>query len=127
MVQQAWQWLKHLIMLATRLPKMATDDSKLNYLSTWDIDQLVTTDSISVGSGATAIYTITGNVPIPEFEVQFKPTGSTFWYQMGMSSSSATVATTFMAYSYISGSSIFINAPSAGTARYFVWADKVNY
>lgn len=106
---------------------MAVDDSKLNYLSTWDIDQLLANETIPVGSGATAIYTIPDSVPLPEFEVQFQPTGSSFWYGMGTSSSAGTLATQFTAYSYISGSSIFINAPSAGNARYFVWADKVNY
>lgn len=106
---------------------MATDDTKLSYLSTWDIDQLLDTDTKSVGSGDTAIYTITGQFPIPEYEVQFQPTGSTFWYEAGMSSSNGTVAGSFTFYSYINGSSIFINAPTAGTARYFVWADKINY
>lgn len=127
MVQQVWQWLKVVLMWLMPSTSMPVDNSKLNYFSEWDIDQLLANKDIAVGSGATAIYTISGNVPIPEYEVYFKPTGSTFWYQMGTSSSLGTIATTFTAYSYISGSSIFINAPSAGTARYFIWADKVNY
>jgi hypothetical protein len=127
MAQRVWRWLKAVIALVTRLPNMAVDDSKLYYLSQWDIDQLLATNSIAVGSGATAIYTISGDVPLPEYEVQFMPTGSTYWYEMGTASSDGTLAGTFTVYSYISGSSIFINAPTAGIARYFVWADKVNY
>lgn len=106
---------------------MTVDNSKLNYYSAWDIDQLLDTDTVLIGSGDTAIFTITGSTSIPEFEVQFKPISSTYWYAMGTSSTDGTVANTFTVYSYISGASIFIHAPVAGTARYFVWADKVNY
>lgn len=107
---------------------MTIDPAKISYSSTWDIDQLLATDTVTVGSGVTAIYTIPSTaVPIPTYAVQFQPTGSTFWYDAGMSSSNGTAAGVFTFYSYISGSSISINAPSAGKARYFVWADKVNY
>lgn len=106
---------------------MAVDNDKLNYYSAWDIDQLVASDTVLVGSGATAIYAITSPITLPEFEVQFQPTGSTLWYEVGESSTNATLAGLFTFYSYISGSSVFINAPGAGTARYFIWGDKINY
>lgn len=106
---------------------MTVDNSKLNYYSAWDIDQLIATDTVLVGLGDTAIFTITGQITVPEFQVQFKPISSTYWYEMGTSSTDGTVGNTFTAWSYISGSSVFMHAPSAGTARYFVWGDKVDY
>lgn len=109
---------------------MAVDPTKIAYSSGWDIDQLVTTNTgspTSIGSGSTAIYTITGTVALPDFKVQFKPTGSTFWFEPGTSSTNGTVAGEFTFSTYISGSSIFITTSTAGTARYFVWADKFNY
>lgn len=106
---------------------MTTDNDKLVYDSRWDIDQLVATDTVTVGVGTTAIYTITSEVQLPEFEVQFKPTGTTLWRQAGVSSTDGTLGaqTTFSAH--ISSGVIYINTDTAGTARYFVWADKVNY
>jgi hypothetical protein len=106
---------------------VTVDDTKVNYYNGWDIDQLLVSDTIAVGAGSTAIYTISGVITLPEYEVQFQPTGSTFWYQEGQSSSDGTLANLFTFWSYINGASIFINVPSAGTARYFVWADKFNY
>lgn len=109
---------------------MAVDSTKIGYSSTWDIDQLIATNTdnpTSVASGSTAIYTITGSVTLPDFKVQFKPTGSTFWFEPGTSSTNGTVAGEFTFSSYVSGSSIFITTSTAGTARYFVWADKFNY
>lgn len=106
---------------------MTTDNTKLNYFSRWDIDQLIATSTVAIGSGTTSIYTIPSTNPIPEYEVQFQPSGSPYWYGMGTSSTNGTLAGTFTPYSYISGTSLSIVAPIAGNARYFVWADKVNY
>lgn len=109
---------------------MTVDSTKIAYSSGWDIDQLIATNAdnpLAVGSGSTAIYTITGAVSLPDFKVQFKPTGSTFWFDCGTSSTNGTIAGIFTFSSYISGSSIFINTSTTGIARYFIWADKVNY
>lgn len=100
------------------------DDSKLIFSSSWDIDQLVDTGTAAVGgAGETTIYTFTGDAPV--FEVQFKPSGDTRWYSAGMNSTSDTTAGLFYFTPYISGSTIKIHTESAGTARYFIWADKV--
>lgn len=127
MEHTVWQSLKQDLMFQRRLVKMARDDTKLNYYSGWDIDQLLTTNSVSVSTGANAVYAVPSSNPIPVFEVQFKPIGSTFWYRPGTSSTNGTVAGEFTVYTYISALTIFINTTVPGTARYFVWSDKVNY
>lgn len=111
---------------------MAIDDTKISYSNTWDIDQLIATAEVSVGTAAVAIYTFTTANP-PYFEVQFKPTGSSKWFQPGTNSTNNLEAGLFSFKVYISGSSIFIDVDggssgiTGGTARYFVWSDKVNY
>jgi hypothetical protein len=103
---------------------MSVNDSQLNYYSEWDIDQLVASDTISVGSGVTAIYTIpSALLPIPVFEVQFKQ--GSVWYQAGQYSTDGTFANGQVFYSYIQNGKIYVNAPATGIARYFVWSDTV--
>lgn len=104
---------------------MTVDSNKIAYYSGWDIDQLLTNTEVAVGSGDTALYSTL--IPLPEYEVQFKPTGSTYWYQAGTASTDGTTTNLFTFYSYITGSSIHIKTTSTGTARYFVWADKIDY
>lgn len=107
---------------------MSVDDTKLNYLSSWDIDQLVDTDTISVGSGATAVFTITS--PLPSsivYEIQFQPGDSGPWYQAGEYSTDGTLANSASFYTYINAGQLFINTPVTGKARYFVWSDKIDY
>lgn len=100
------------------------DDSKLIFSSAWDIDQLVASGEVAVGgSGETTIYTFTGSAPV--FEVLFKPTGSTRWYHAGMNSTDNTTTGLFFYTPYISGQNIRVHTESAGTARYYVWADEV--
>lgn len=109
---------------------MTVDATKIAYYSGWDIDQLVATNTdnpTTVGSGSTAIYTISGAIALPDFKVQFKPTGSAFWFDTGTNSTDGTIAGVFVFSSYISGPSIFITTSTGGQARYFVWADKFNY
>lgn len=60
-----------------------------SYLSTWDIDQLVDSNeiTISVGAGATFMPTINSttvnvaNVNFPVCEVNFKAEGQSVWHQ----------------------------------------------
>lgn len=106
---------------------MTPDDTKLNYISSWDIDQLIAQNSVSVAaSGDTVLYTI-ANASTPNvFEVMFQPTGSSYWYQAGLSSSDG-LNNDIIFYVYINGSSLTINTLTAGTARYYIWSDKVNY
>lgn len=106
---------------------MTVDPTKIAYSSSWDIDQLLASTTVPVSSGTTSIYTITGTVLLPDFKVQFQPTGSTFWYEAGTSSTNGTVAGQFTFSSFINGSAIFIKTTTGGTARYFVWADKFDY
>ena len=107
---------------------MIRNDSKLDYSSEWDIDQLLTTNSVSVPSGTSSIYTIPATLPaIPVFHVYFRPSGSAKWYESGAYSTSGAYAALQSFYTYVSGNSISINTTVAGTAKYYVWSDKVNY
>lgn len=106
---------------------MSVNDANLLYSSDWDIDQLVSSATVPVGAGDTNIFPITGDTPIPTFEIYLQPTGSTFWYQAGFNCSSNTFASAFALYGYISGNAIFVHSGFGGIVRYFVWEDKVNY
>ena len=102
--------------------------AKANYDNGWDIDQLIAQGSVSIGgSGNTAVYTISNSSLPNVYEVLFQPTGSTYWYQAGSSSTNGTIAGEFKFYTYINGTSLFINTASAGTARYYIWSDKLNF
>ena len=109
---------------------MSVDDTKLAFYSEWDIDQLIATAEVPVTLVATSLYTYTTS-DAPYFEVQFKPTGSTQWFQCGVNSLAGTLAGVFSFKAYISSTSIYIDvdaggtAITGGTARYFIWADKV--
>jgi hypothetical protein len=103
---------------------MSVDDSKLNYYSGWDIDQLVYTGVVPVGSGVTAIFTIPAGLPsVPVFEVQFQQ--GSVWYQAGQYSTDGTFLGGEIFYPYMQSNVIYINAPVSGNARYFVWSDTV--
>lgn len=107
---------------------MSADDTKLNYLSTWDIDQLYATNTVVLALVTNPIYTIPADIPgIPVFEVQLKPIGSTKWYQSGSFTLSNTLATQRYFYTYVEAGVLYITTTVIGTARYFVWTDKVNY
>lgn len=101
------------------------DATKINYYSGWDIDQVINQGSVSVAAGDSTIF---NNTSLPNvFEVEFQPTGSIYWYQAGKSSTNGTSAGTFTFFTYLSGVSLHINTTTGGTARYYVWSDKVNY
>ncbi len=109
---------------------MITDNSKLHFSSTWEIDQLVDSNTVTIsGSGDTALVDFSSlNLPtIPIFEVQFQPTGSTKWFESGENSTNGTLAGLFVHYAFISGSTLTINTGGAGTARYYLWSDKVDH
>lgn len=103
-------------------------NERLKYLTTWDIDQLIASDEVAIsGAGSTTLLNPCP-VPFPEFMMQFKPSGSTKWYDMGMNSTTNTLAGLAVFYGYLTtGNALVAVTPSAGTVRYFVWADKVNY
>lgn len=104
------------------------DDSKTSYYSGWDIDQLVASDSVTVPSGATAIFTLPSDLPsLPVFEVLFRLSGFSRFYQAGYFSTDGTIANSHNFSSYISGNQLFINTSDAGTAKYYVWSDKLDY
>lgn len=100
------------------------DNSKTAYYSGWDIDQLVTTNSIAVSPGDTSVFSVVGML-FPVYELQFKPTGSTKWYSEGMSSTNNTLANLFIFSSYITGSAVHAVTSTSGTIRYYVWEDTV--
>jgi hypothetical protein len=105
---------------------MSVDDTKLNYLSTWDIDQLIASGTTSVSSGITAVYTIpSSSVSLPVYEIQFQNSGK--WYQTGAYSTNGTLAGLKSFYTYINAGVIYISTTVAGNIRYFVWTDKVDY
>lgn len=105
---------------------MSVNNGNLLFSSDWEIDQLAATSSVAVSSGTTAIYTVNTDVTLPIFVVQFKPSGSSYWYQPGYSSTDATLANLFSFSCYLYSGALYITTASAGTARYFVWSDKVN-
>lgn len=108
---------------------MARDDTKLNYYSGWDIDQLFASNAdapLAIGAGTTAVYTIPASLPaVPVYEVQLQVGGR--WYQAGMFATANTLASSQSFSTYITGNQIFITSSVAGNARYYIWTDKVNY
>ena len=107
---------------------MTVDNTKLQYYSNWDIDQMVASDIKTVGTGTTLIYTVPSNsVALPIFEMQFKPTGSFSWYGAGANSTDGTIGSLFTFYSYLQGTGIYSVTTSSGTVRYFIYSDKINY
>lgn len=107
---------------------MSKDNTKLYFSSDWEIDQLYATASISVGSGTVAVYTFPTDIPaLPVYHIQFKPTGSSVWYDPGTYMTSATLATQKVFYTYILSGTAYAVLPNSGTVRYFIWTDKVNY
>jgi len=96
---------------------MSIDPTKVLFQSNLEIDRLLLVESKQIGAGVTALYNFTGNPPV--FEVQFSNNGN-MWYQMGTGSPGDP-------YSYIEGSTIYIRTNASGTARYYVWSDKVDY
>lgn len=106
---------------------MSVDNTKAKYSSMWDIDQQVASGTTSVSSGTTAIYTLPSSTEPSTHEVQFKPSGSTKWFDVGTGATSNTVATLFTFYTYTLGSSLYVVTSSAGTIRYYIYQDKINY
>jgi|APFre7841882654_1041346.scaffolds.fasta_scaffold91412_2 hypothetical protein len=104
-----------------------SDYTKVNYYNGWDIDQLIAQGTVNIGSGDSAIYTISNSSLPNVFEVLFQPTGSTYWYQAGTSSTNGTIAGLFTFYTYINGTNLYIHTTTTGIARYYIWSDKVNY
>jgi hypothetical protein len=103
------------------------DDTKLNFYSGWDIDQLYDSKEVAVTAGTATVFTIPATLPtIPVFEVQFKPTGDTKWYQSGTYSTNGTLAGLNNFYVHVQSGAVKI-VSAGGTARYFVWTDKVDY
>lgn len=107
---------------------MARDDIKLGYYSGWDIDQLVSENTVSVPIGTTAIFTFPANLPpVPVFDVLFRPIGFAGFYQAGSFSDNGTLAHLHSFSSYVFAGQIYITTDIAGLAKYFVWSDKVDY
>lgn len=105
---------------------MATDNTKLNFLSSWDIDQLVTSGEVAVPSGTSFIIAVPSGLPaVPVFEVQLKVNGR--WYQTGHFSTAGTTASQQGFYTYVDSGGIYITSTINGIARYYIWQDKVNY
>lgn len=107
---------------------MSTIDQNLLFSSDWDIDQLVISNILSVTTGLNSVYILSSTLPtIPVFEVQFQPTGSISWYQAGSYSTDGTLANINSFYTYVDTGTVYINVPTNGIVRYFVWSDKVDY
>lgn len=105
------------------------DDNDLIFSSKWEIDQLDDDypKTKTVSAGDTSIETIPDvNYP-PYIEVQFKPSGSTKWFQAGTNGTGTAASTLFTWYWYISGSDLFVSVPVGGDVRYFFWVDRINY
>jgi hypothetical protein len=113
---------------------MAVDDSKLNYSSEWDIDQLVYTGEVAVNVGAgsaTTIFSIPAGLPsLPVFNVQLYSVAVNLWFSPGQNSLIGDFANGFSFYTYLNNGTIYL-VPSISLtgqkARYFVWSDKVDH
>ena len=117
----------------------SVDDSKVFYYSGWDIDQLrlLPSNTLVVPIGDTVLFDITsatvgpGQPAVPVYEVQFQPTGSSMWYQAGAYSTTGLAANSSSFYTYIQVTSspaaghVHISTLKTGTARWFIWTDKV--
>lgn len=107
---------------------MSRDDTKLNYYSGWDIDQLVSSTTMNVGIGTTAVYTIPTTLPSrPVFEILFIRTGFTRYYQPGRYSPNGTLASSKAFSSYQNGNQIFITVAETGTAKVLIYSDRYDY
>jgi hypothetical protein len=109
---------------------MEPNNSDLIFLSNWDIDQLLEAGTVNVSSNPTTVYSYTGN--LPTFELQFQPAGDTKWYDAGANTTNGTTTNLFWFYGSAQNGTISIYAYNnsgnqSGTARYFIWADKVEY
>lgn len=105
---------------------MSLDNTNIAFSSTWDIDQIVSTGTTTVSSGDSLVAALPSSPALPVFMLQFQPTGSSYWYQAGTNiTESSTNEFTF--YGYIQSATLRINTTKAGTARYFIWTDKLNY
>ena len=107
---------------------MAVNENDLKFLSSWDIDQLVKSATVSIsGSGNTSLINFSSlSLPtVPVFAVQFQPSGSSQWFSEGLNSTDGTFVNLFTFYSYVDGTTLYINTASAGTARYFLWHNEV--
>lgn len=116
-----------------------TDNTKLNYLSEWDIDQLDASgevDNITLTASVTlaqfvTLQTLSLGYP-PVVDGTWQVVGDTVWRQFGDPSFSSfwvnavpllTCNNTgvYLSYTNFNGSAGHINV------RYYVWADKVTY
>jgi len=104
---------------------MAVDDTKINYYSGWEIDQIIDQGTVSVGSGTSIVASLSNAENPNVYEVQFQPSGLQEWYMIGQNSTNATIANGFSFSTYVDGADIYITTSSAGTARYFIWSDTV--
>lgn len=116
--------LRRVVLIYQRHFKMARDDSKLNFYSGWEIDQQTQTNTVGVGAGDTAIVAVSG---YPLYELQFKPNGSNYWFRSGVSCSDGATGGIFAFYGYLEGGYLKVHSDIAGTVRYFIYSDKVNY
>jgi hypothetical protein len=110
---------------------MTVNNSKLNYYSSWQIDQLVTGNPaprVVVPIGVSFLADVPTDLPdVPEFDVQFQIATFQRWYSPGAYSTNGTLAGMHYFNVYIQNRKLYIDTDIAGTARYFMWADKVDY
>lgn len=106
---------------------MAINNSKLNFLSTWDIDQLVATGEVAVPGNLVSVVAIPAGLPaLPVYEVYFKHGSGSKWYQVGQYSTANTTATAANSYSYIQNGQLFVATVTNGIVRYYFWQDRID-
>jgi len=106
---------------------MAMTTTNTAFSSTWDIDQLIQTGT-AVISSPSATITATPNSPtLQMFEVQFQPTGSSKWFQVGYGTISNNIASGFYCYSSIDTNNLYFSSLVAGNLRFFFWEDRIDY
>jgi hypothetical protein len=106
---------------------MTLNQDNLAFSSNWEIDQLIDTQQVGVGSADSNVYTIPSSLTVPVFEVYFQPSGSAGWYLPGTNSLDGTTGSSFAFNAYQIGNQIHAITDRAGTVRIFIWKDRLNY
>lgn len=104
---------------------MAINKTKVEFTSQWEIDNLLNSvpDKVINANQNTSLYIIPDVTSLPVFEIMFSPDGLN-WYNVGVYDNNGNINGT---HAWIEGNQIYFFSDAPGTARLYVWSDKVNY
>jgi hypothetical protein len=99
------------------------DNTKVLFNSGWLIDEMEASGEMAAGVGTTEVYTLPDSSHLPVFDIQFSP-GSDQWYNVGPLDHTGSINS---CHAWIDAGKIYFSTDIAGTIRYYIWSDKVNY